>query len=332
VTIGKISFLTQTRLTNGSKAIAAREPLQVSVIIPTYLRPEALVNCVESILAGSCRPEEIVIVGRAGDRGTEEAIAAIDAAPHADVRIRSAWVTEPGHVPPVETGARAASADLVAIIDDDVTVTPEWLKSLVPHFADPGVGIVGGRVLVPGATLPKWKGKPGCVSWYGKNWGNLGSVGGESAFEVDSVMEGNSMWRRDLFVSLDFDPVLNFDDASMYGLDLCLQAKGRRFKVTYEPRALVFHHVARRAPELDRHERGPRVFSYCRNYTYIVLKRLPIWRRIVFLGWWFLIGERDAWGMASLAFDILSGNWRRKRHVRQAWKGKVEGIRLSLKR
>ena len=83
-------------------------------------------------------------------------------------------------------------------------------------------------MLVPGKPRAKLKGKPGCISWYGKMWGNLGSLAGPDSVEVDSVMEGNSIWRRRLFDSLEFDPVLNFDDSSMYGLDLCLQAKRAR--------------------------------------------------------------------------------------------------------
>jgi glycosyltransferase involved in cell wall biosynthesis len=290
-----------------------------------------LLKCVASLLAGAHKPNEIVVVGRKGDGGTENAIAAINAAQQSSVRIRSVWITEPGHIPPVETGVRSATGDWVAVVDDDVTVMPEWLASLEPHFAHAAVGVVGGRVLVPGATAPMLKGKPGCISWYGKSWGNLGSMDGPGAWEVDTVMEGNCVWRRDLLTLLEFDPALNFDDASMYGLDLCLQAKKRGFRVIYEPRALVYHYPAPRAPELDRQERGRRLFSYCRNYTYIILKQFPSWRRLVFLGWWILIGERDAWGLGSLAFDMLSGDWHRKRSVADVWKGKTEGIRLWLK-
>ena len=270
-------------------------------------------------------------MGREGDLQTREAITAIETAPHAGVTIRSAWVTEPGHVPPVEMGIRTATSDLVAIVDDDVTVTPEWLSSLVTHFSDSTVGVVGGQVLVPGMAMPKLKGKPGCVSWYGKHWANLGSVGGDASFPVDSVMEGNSIWRRELLASLEFDPVLNFDDAVMYGLDLCLQVKQRGLKLIYEPHALVYHHSAPRAPELDRQEQGLRLFCLCRNYTYIILRRFSPWRRLVFLGWWFLIGERGAWGLGSLAVDTMQHGARKKRYVAQAWKGKIEGIRLWQK-
>ena len=302
----------------------------VSVVIPTYRRAEALANCVSSILAGTHLPSEIVIIGREGDEKTERAVVAITAA-HPPVPIRSGWVSVRGHIPPVEEGCRAASRELIAILDDDVTVTPDWLGSMAPHFFDTSVGVVGGRVLLPDAPLPRAKGMPGCLSWYGKHWGNIGSVGGSASIGVDSVMEGNCMWRRSLLASLRFDPVLNFDDASMYGLDLCLQAKKRGYKVIYEPRAVAYHHPAPRAPELDREERGRRIFSYCRNYTYIILKWFPFWRRAVFLGWWYLIGEREGWGLGSFIVDNLFGSSRKKRYVAQAFRGKTEGMRLWLK-
>jgi GT2 family glycosyltransferase len=306
--------------------------ITTTVLIPTYKRPEALATCVCSILAGSLLPVEILIVGREGDACTADAITTIKAAQPSNVRIRSAWVTEPGHVPPVEMGIRTASGDLVAVVDDDVTVTPEWLSFMASHFSDPAIAVVGGRVLVPGEPPLKKKGKPGCVSWYGKIWGNLGSVEGSDAVEVDSVMEGNCMWRRQLVASLEFDPLLNFDEAAMYGLDLCLQAKQRRFRAIYDPRALVYHHVAPRPPELSRQQIGPRLYCYCRNYTYIALKRFPLWHRTVFLGWWFLIGERGGWGLGAIVADglrrRLKGQW--KDEAISAFAGKIAGLRLWL--
>jgi len=45
------------------------EVRQLSVVIPTYRRESALINCVQSILQGSELPSEILIVGREGGTG-----------------------------------------------------------------------------------------------------------------------------------------------------------------------------------------------------------------------------------------------------------------------
>jgi GT2 family glycosyltransferase len=132
--------------------------------------------------------------------------------------------------------------------------------------------------------------------------------------------------------SVIFDPVLNFDDASMYGLDLCFQARRKGYRIVYEPRAAVDHHAAARSPELDRADRPRRTFSYCRNYTYIMLKNSPAWRKLVFLTWTFVVGENQAWGAASLFADILARGPGAKRSVAPAFRGKLEGIKLWLRR
>src|ERR1043165_1283850 len=116
----------------------------------------------------------------------------------------------------------------------------------------------------------------------------------------------------------------------MYGLDLCLQARGCGLRILYEPRALVYHHIVPRLPELDREDRVPRVFTYCRNYTYILLKHLSWPRRLIFLGWWFLIGEREGWGLGAWLADLLLGGTTGGKQVTAALRGKIAGLRLWL--
>lgn len=302
----------------------------VTVVIPTYRRPQALTACVHSILEGASQPSEIIVVGRQGDKETEQTVSQLQILPRGEIQLRSLWVTATGHVPPIEAGVRAASGDIVVIVDDDITAEGGWLEHLLSSFSDPKVGVAGGRVVVPGQPPSKLRGRPGRISWYGKLWGNLAGIGGSTPVDVLSVMEGNWAWRRELLASLIFDPVLNFDDASMYGLDLCLQAAERGYRIVYEPRALVHHHVAPRAPELDRADRSRRSFSYCRNYTYIMLKHFTLWRRLIFLGWWFLVGERGGWGAGAVVADTLVRG-RAQRHVASALRGKVEGMRLWLR-
>ena len=299
-------------------------PLPVSVVIPTYRRPGPLTDCLRSLVPGSQRPHEIIVVGREGDTPTREALARAQEFCAGKTALRAAWVTEPGHIPPVKKGL-----EIVAFVDDDVTVTPEWLGHLCAPFDDPSVGVVGGRVLTASSKMPRLRGKPGCISWYGKHWGNLTSLEGDSPVDVEAAMECNWAWRRQLLASLKFDPVLNADDGSMYGLDLCLQATRKGYRVLYQPRAAVHHHVAPRAPDLDRSDRTKRDFSYSRNYTYIMLKHLRWWQRPFFLGWWFLIGGRGSWGLGSVLADALTGRLPLLRDVWSALAGKVQGIHLA---
>lgn len=305
---------------------------RISLMIPTYRRPGDLRRCVESVLNSNVLPAEIVIVGRAGDSDTEISIEALRRNCPEQVKIQNAWVTAPGHIPPVAAGASEAVGDLLAIVDDDVTVTSDWLRWMAQPFEDAAVGVVGGRVVIPGQPPGHPQKNSGQISWYGKHWGNVVQIEGTHPIDVSGVMECNWMWRRELLTSLIFDPALNFDDATMYGLDLCLQARQKGFRVIYEPRAVVSHHVAPRVPELDRADRPRRIFSYSRNYTYIALRHLPPWRRLAFLTWWFLIGDRASWGIGSIVAETLlhGAPWRGE--VGPAWAGKIEGIRLWRRR
>jgi glycosyltransferase involved in cell wall biosynthesis len=307
--------------------------MRTTVVIPTYQRPEVLRQAVASLFEGTTRqPDEVIIVGRKSDHETVAAIAELQQHPAYGPYIQSAWVTIAGHIPPVETGIKTASGDLVAIIDDDVTVTPSWLAQISSHFGDPSVGVVGGRVIAPGKPQPNLKGHPGKVSWYGNYWGNIGSLTGTKPVEVVSVVECNWMWRCTIATDIVYDPVINFDDASMYGLDMSFQSKARGFRVLYDPQAMAYHHVAPRIRELDRVQRPRRVLSFTRNYTYIMLKHLPWWQKITFLVWWFLIGGRASWGVGAVLDEVLRNRGQRWREFAPALAGKVEGIRLWLTR
>lgn len=305
------------------------ENLHASVVIPTYRRPGPLRDCIRSLVQTGPAPHEIIVVGREGDASTADAVAQAQELWQGKTTLKVGWVTEPGHVPPVRKGLALASGEIVFFVDDDLTVTAQWLEHMIAPFCDPSVGVVGGQMITPACKNRRVRGKPGRMSWYGRQWGNVGVLGGDSPIEVESVMEGDWAWRKTLLSSLSFDPVLNFDDASMYGLDLCWQALRRGFRVIYEPRGVAYHHVAPRASGLDRADRPRRAYSYTRNYTYIMLKNLPRWRRPIFLAWWFLIGERDSCGLAAVAVDTLLGRAPRPANVWGAWKGKVEGLRLA---
>jgi mycofactocin system glycosyltransferase len=69
------------------------------------------------------------------------------------------------------TGARAATGDVVAFLDSDVVPADGWLAPLLGHLADPAVGLVAPRIIAlvpPGAhgAAGSWTGPHGIVARY----------------------------------------------------------------------------------------------------------------------------------------------------------------------
>ena len=130
---------------------------EVSVVIPTYNRSTLMRNAVESVLAQETEvPFEIVIVDNNSQDDTQSVARAL-VAEHPD-KVRYVVETEQGNAHARNRGVRSATADVIAFIDDDVTVESNWLATLkqaLDSRAD--LSFVGGRV------LPQWTGPP--PSW-----------------------------------------------------------------------------------------------------------------------------------------------------------------------
>jgi glycosyltransferase involved in cell wall biosynthesis len=107
---------------------AATDNPRVSVVVPTYRRPQMLIEALESILAGGYGDFEVIVA----NDGPEE-----DLAPArsrlTDPRIR--WITNPSRLGMLDnnlTALRAARGEFVAHLDDDDRWAPEMLATLVP--------------------------------------------------------------------------------------------------------------------------------------------------------------------------------------------------------
>lgn len=126
-------------------ATAVREPL--SVVVPTRNRPDMLERCLTGLVADLEDGDEIVVVDSASsDPAAIEAIGRRHGA-------RVERCPRPGASLARNTGWRAARHELIGFADDDVVVRQGWAAALVGALADPGVGFVTGRVVVPEAQL-----------------------------------------------------------------------------------------------------------------------------------------------------------------------------------
>jgi GT2 family glycosyltransferase len=118
------------------------ENTRLSVVVPTRDRPDQLDGCLAA-LTRSLRPDdELVVV----DSASRDPRVADVARRHGATVVRC---ERAGTSRARNAGVRRARHDIVAFVDDDVRVDPEWADALAAAFHDDDISFVTGRVAVP---------------------------------------------------------------------------------------------------------------------------------------------------------------------------------------
>ena len=117
----------------------------LSVVLCTYNRADLLVDALQALVDQSADspPYEVVVVDNNSTDRTREVVESF--VPRGIVR----YTFEPrqGLSSARNHGTSVARSELVAFTDDDVRVTPTWVRTIVDGFAaNPDAAIVGGRV------------------------------------------------------------------------------------------------------------------------------------------------------------------------------------------
>ncbi|MDR6904961.1 glycosyltransferase involved in cell wall biosynthesis [Agromyces sp. 3263] len=127
----------------GGRAGPAGQVLTLSIVVPVRNDRDRLERLLASVAAQSVAPDEIVIVdnGGNGDLGPLAARYGCRVVPEPVVGIPAA----------TSTGLDAASGDLLARVDADTVLPPDWVRDAHERFADPGVEAVTGWAWLPSA-------------------------------------------------------------------------------------------------------------------------------------------------------------------------------------
>jgi glycosyltransferase involved in cell wall biosynthesis len=111
----------------------------LTVVIPTRDRPDLLASCVAALAACDVAPAEVLVVDSAStDASSVEAAAAGATVVRCDL---------PGASRARNAGWRAARTSIVAFVDDDVRVTPDWPSRICEPFGRLEVVVVTGAVV-----------------------------------------------------------------------------------------------------------------------------------------------------------------------------------------
>jgi GT2 family glycosyltransferase len=117
----------------------------ISVVTPTFQRPAEVVGLLENLSRQTLLPDEVILVDGAPreEKRTEENVARlIEGLPFRCRYIRNARGTAIQR----NAGIDAASGSLVAFIDDDVRLEPDFFKTILAVFDDDKENSVGGVV------------------------------------------------------------------------------------------------------------------------------------------------------------------------------------------
>ncbi len=137
----------QHAMTMTQQRIADGPVPAISIVLPTYRRPDRLAQALASVAAQTESDFEVVVVNN--DIASAEAVDAVVARFVLPIRVIHNE-TNLGQSRSRNKGVEAARADLVALLDDDDTWAPEFLaKHRARHEADPGLVLVycGHRVV-----------------------------------------------------------------------------------------------------------------------------------------------------------------------------------------
>ncbi len=125
----------------------------LSVVIPTLGRA-ILVQTLESLARCTDMAQlEIIVAGNIPDPAVAAAVASLQAA-HPQIQHLPISFAKGDSSEKKNAGWRAARAGLVAFLDDDVIVQPDWPQRMLEPFREARVGLVSGPSLVPEA-LPR---------------------------------------------------------------------------------------------------------------------------------------------------------------------------------
>lgn len=295
--------------------------MRISVVVPSYHRPDALVFCLRALEQQRRLADEVIVVIRDDDDESRDLLSS-----HPSVSVVT--VTKPGAVFAMTQGALSSTGDVIAFTDDDARPRADWLARIEATFdANPSVAAVGGRDVIHDAEgVPRpmsLSTDVGRLTWFGRLIGNhhRGRGGPRDVVVLKGV---NSSYRR-----------------SMLGLPEGLRGKGTQihFEVAmglriillggtlrYDPSILVDHYPAERQ-DADKRAAPPAssIAGYAYNLTTSVAMLGPV-RLAIRYAYGIVIGDAAMPGFARAFLLVV----RREPHVGARLRGALSGNTAAL--
>jgi cellulose synthase/poly-beta-1,6-N-acetylglucosamine synthase-like glycosyltransferase len=201
----------------------------VSLYVPCYNVERHLERCVYGILGQTRVPDEILLVDDGSRDGT---LRVAERLARLDPRIQViSHAQNQGLAATRNSGLRHARGEFVAALDADTCPDPHWLETLLPHFRDPQVALVGGPLIESAihGLADRWRRAAMTQAW------------GKRRVRNPLFMYGHSqVIRRDAALAVGgYDESMRTNGEDM---DMTRKLRSRGFDCIYDPAATVRHY------------------------------------------------------------------------------------------
>lgn len=206
----------------------------VSVIVPAYNEELVIEKRIENLDALDYPKDkyEIIVV----ESGSTDATAQIVERQIAqrgsnEPRLRlEREVERRGKASAINFGKKQARGEIILVTDANATFSNNVLKEMLPHFADPQIGAVGGRYAIANPDDPLASEE----SFYWE-WEYI-MRRGESALDSACLFHGEiNAWRKHLAAA---DTGIISED-----LDMAIQIRRKGYRIAYEPSAVAYEYT-----------------------------------------------------------------------------------------
>lgn len=215
------------------------EKPQISIIIPVYNQFDFTYRCMQSIWEHTKDISYEIIIG--DDVSTDQTKRLSDYVTNVTIERNDVNL---GFVKNCNKAAKKARGNYIVFLNNDTTVTNNWLKPLLELMEeDESIGLTGSKLLYPNGILQE----AGGVIWSNADGWNYGrnDLSDKPEYnyvrEVDYISGAAMMIRRSLWNIIGgFDE--RFAPAYYEDTDLAFSVRKNGYKVVYQPKSIVIHY------------------------------------------------------------------------------------------
>lgn len=273
-----VAFLDRVRAVFAAPSFEPPAPSRsATIVVTTCNRPTQLRRCLASLRTlRSSRPLQIVVVDNRPDSNLAAPVVA--EFPGVELVLES----RPGSSAARNAGVAAARGDFIAMVDDDMHVSPDWLERLLAPFVRDDVMAVTGNTL-PARLETEAERLLEVYGGFGRGflprnfdhvWFHRPRRRAVATWKIGG--SGNAAFRREVFARIAlFDPALGAGVPTGVGEDtkLFYDILHAEYTIAYEPSAIAWHHHRIEMSELRR-----QLFAYSKGHVAYHLRTFSDYR------------------------------------------------------